>query len=149
MRTDSITLCCIVPNRNLQGLPKHPSGHPRVSEQNLLPHNMAWRTREASRPPGGPTLEGPRIRPHQDFPARSRPHQAPHHRRKEGGGFPPTRARPFGGGGGGRGVRDHVFFICVCEAIYLALYIHMYICMSVYTYARTSFMLCVCTYNSL
>ena len=87
IRMDFITPYC---NRNLQGLPKHLNEHPRVSEQNLLLQNMVWRTKEASRPPGDPTLEGPRIPPHQDFSARSRPHQTPHHR-VEGGGFPPTR----------------------------------------------------------
>ena len=48
---------CIVPNTNLRGLPKHLNGHARVSEQNLIPQNMVWRTREASRPPGNPTLK--------------------------------------------------------------------------------------------
>ena len=37
IRTDFIALYYIVPNRNLQGLPKHLNGHPKVSEQNLLP----------------------------------------------------------------------------------------------------------------
>ena len=86
-RTDSITLYCIVPNRNLKGLPKHSNGHPRASEQNLLPQNIVGRTREASRPPGDPILEGPRIRPNQDFPARS-PLDSTPQKGKEGGGFP-------------------------------------------------------------
>ena len=84
IRTDFIALCCIALIRNLQGLPKLLNGHPRLSEQNLLPQNMIWRTRQASRPPGDTTLEGPRIRPHQDFPAQTRPHQTPHHRGREG-----------------------------------------------------------------
>ena len=46
---------------------------------------MVWRTRDTSRQPGDPTQEGPRIRPHQDFPAGSRPHQTPHHHREKGG----------------------------------------------------------------
>ena len=122
-------LYCIVPNRNLQGLPKHLNGHPKVSEQNLLPQNMVWRSREASRSP----------RAQQDFPARTRPHQTPQHR-GEGGGFPPTRPhttergalpRPFGGvgGRGGRGARDHVYiyiYICICIYIYLFIYLCMY-----------------------
>ena len=95
-RTDFIAPYCIVPNRNLQGLPKHLNGFPKVSEQNPLPQNMVWCTRvEASRAPGDPTLEGPWIRPHQDFLARTRPHQTPHHR-GEGGGFPPTRPHTTG-----------------------------------------------------
>ena len=51
MRTDLITLYGIVHNRNLQGLPRHLNGYPRVSAQNFPPQNMVWRTREASRPP--------------------------------------------------------------------------------------------------
>ena len=105
IRTDFIALYCIVPNRNLQGLPKHLNGHPRVSEKNLLPQKTVWRSREASRPPGDRTLEGPRIRPHQDFPARTRPHQTPHHR-GEGGGFLRTRPHTTGGEGG-RGSPTH------------------------------------------
>ena len=131
IRTDFIALYCIVPSRNLQGLPKHLNAHPRVSEQNLLPQNMVWRTREASQPPGDPTLEGPRIRPRQDFPnptpqgaGRGIPtHQTPHHR--GGGGFPinPTTthtaelgaaSQTIWGVGGGRGARDHIYiYICI------------------------------------
>ena len=98
------SIYCIVPNRNLQGLPKHLNGHPKVSEQNLLPQNMVSCTREASRAPGDPTLEGPRTRPHQDCPARTRPRQTPHHRGE--GGFPPTRPHTTGGGRG-RGIPTH------------------------------------------
>ena len=101
IRTDFAAPYCIVPNRNLQGLPKHLNEHPKVSEQNLLPQNMVWCTREASRAPGDATLEGPRIRPHQDFPARTQPHQTPHHR-GEGGGFPPSRHHTPQGGERGR-----------------------------------------------
>ena len=116
-RTNSITLYAIIPYRNLRGLPKHLNGHPRLSEQNLLPQNMVWRTREASRPLGDPTLEGSRTRPDQHFAAQSRPHQTPHHRRgrrwdshppdptpqdgKEGGGFPPTKPHTRKGKEGG------------------------------------------------
>ena len=50
---DFIALYCIVPNGNLQDLPKHLNEHPRVPEQNLLPQNIVWHTREASRPPEG------------------------------------------------------------------------------------------------
>ena len=35
IRTDFIAPYCIVPNMNLQGLPKHLNGHPKVSEQNF------------------------------------------------------------------------------------------------------------------
>ena len=107
VRTGSLILYCIVPSRNLQGLPKHLNGHPRVSEQNLLPQNMVWRTRKIHDHQKTRLWKdhGFGIRPHQDFPARSRPHQTPqggeggrgipthqtpHHRGKEGG-FPPTR----------------------------------------------------------
>ena len=70
IRTDCIALYCIVPHRNLKRL----NGHPKVSEQNLLPHT---------------TTTSPQT-----------PHQTPHHR-GEGGGtggeggnpFPPTRGR--------------------------------------------------------
>ena len=91
IRTDFIALYCMVPNRNLQGLPKHLNGHPKVSEQNLLPQNMVWRTREASR------LSRP-PRAHHDFPAPTRPHQTPLHR-GEGGKF--THQTPHHRGGGG------------------------------------------------
>ena len=71
---DFFALYCTVPNRTLQGLPKHLNGHPKVSEQNLLPQNMVWRTREASRPP------------HELDP--TKPHTTGG---REGGGFPTTR----------------------------------------------------------
>ena len=146
--TDFIALHWRVPNRNLQGLPKHLNGHPRVSEQNLLPFNMVWRIREASRPPGDPALERPRIRPHQDFqpnyitqgregdshpPDPTPTHQTPQHREGRREGTPtqphhnPHQGSVFpnhlGGGGGGHGARDH---------IYICIYVH--ICKGKYTY---------------
>ena len=101
VRTDFIALYCIVRNRNLQGPPKHLNRHPKVSEQNLLPLILVWRTKEASRPP----------RAHQDFPARTDPtkphttgggrgiptHQTPHHSQEGGNPFPPTRPHTTGG----------------------------------------------------
>ena len=39
LRTDSITLYCIVPNRNFQGLPKRLGGHPRVP-QKIFSHRI-------------------------------------------------------------------------------------------------------------
>ena len=101
-------------NRNLQGLPKPVNEHPRVSEQNLLPQNMVWRTREASRPPGDPTLEGPRIRPHQDFPDPT----------PQGGTSFPDHLW-----GGGRGAHDHMYIY-----IYTQTYFYIYICIYTYMY---------------
>ena len=95
IRTDFLAPYCIVPNRNLQGLPKHQNGHPKVSEQNLPPQNMVWCTREASRPHSGRTTDSTSPR----LPAQTRPHQTPHHR-GEGGGFPPTRPHTTGRGRG-------------------------------------------------
>ena len=92
MRTDFIAPCCIVPNRNLQGLPKHLNGHPKVSEQNLLPQNMLWCTREASRAPGTPLWKDHGF------------DQTLHHS-GEGGGFPPTR--PHTTAGRWRGIPTH------------------------------------------
>ena len=83
IRTDFIALYCIVPNRNLQGLPKHVNGHPKVSKQNLLPQNMVWRTREV----------------HDHHERTKTPHQTPHHREKGGreGASPPPDPTPQGG----------------------------------------------------
>ena len=79
---------------------------------------MVWRTREASRRRGDPTLQGPRIRPHQVDP---RPHTTEKRREedshpphptprdptaKEGVGFPPTR--PHNTGGTERGFPHHI-----------------------------------------
>ena len=97
IRTDFIALYCIVPNRNLQGLPKHLNGHPRVSEQKLLPQNMVWRTREASglphserttdsTPPRLPSTNSTPPDPTPQGGGRGIPtHQTPYHRAKREG----------------------------------------------------------------
>ena len=93
IRTDSMTLYCIVPNRNLQGVPKQLNRHPKVSEQNLLPQNMVWRTALGFDPTKTSHTES------------TVPNPTPG--RQGGRGFPPTRPHTTAGGAG-NGFPDHL-----------------------------------------
>ena len=150
IRTDFIALCCKVPNGNLQGLPKHLNGHPRVSEQNLVPQNMAWRTREASRPPGCWKDHGfdPQTPHHKPIIPTHQPHttggeggrgvpQDPKPEEENDTGLPTLPDHLGGCGGGGRGARDHIYvlyldvFVCLCTHVH---YVHMCVYMYIYIY---------------
>ena len=134
MRTDFIALDCIVPNRNLHGLPEHLNGHPRVSEQNLLPQNMVWRTREASPPPGHRTLEG--LPNTNSTPPNPTPRRNAHHKR---GG---AASQTIWGVGRGRGARGHTYlymFVHVYDYIYIhvCLWLCLYRHRKIYVYAHS------------
>ena len=95
-----MALYCIIPNRNLQGLPKHLNGHPKVSEQNLL--NMVWGTIEKLHDHHEPTKTSQHeldpTKPHTTGGGRGIPsHQTPRHRNS----FPPTRPHTTGKEEGG------------------------------------------------